>query len=152
VVHKQNRKDDLKKRFELYAKDKKATAKLIKDFLESVNPTAKELFEALKSFAEAQKAGSEQFLNMINETISILRSELEKRELNESQRDKIYDRIIGLLLMAQEETRENRTFNHKMAVYALGFGLVAVGGAIVIATKGQNKEVLQKGIDMFVKK
>jgi hypothetical protein len=152
VADKDGIKDDFKKKFQMYAKDKKATAKLIKDFLDAANPTAKELLDALKSFAEAQKAGSAQFLTMINDTISILRSELERNELSDSQRESIYDRITNLLLMARDEARENRAFNEKMGKYAWGVGILAIGGVVLLATKGKNREVLQKGVEMFVRK
>jgi hypothetical protein len=42
MTEKDGIKNDFKKKFEMYAKDKKATTKLIKNFLVSANPTAKE--------------------------------------------------------------------------------------------------------------
>jgi predicted NBD/HSP70 family sugar kinase len=151
-VDKDDVKKDFKKKFEKYSKDKEATAKLIKDFLEAANPTAKELLDVLKSFAEAQKAGSAQFLTMINDTISILRGELERNELDNTQRESINDRITNLLLMARDEARENRAFNEKMGKYALGVGFLAIGGVVLIATNGKNKKVIQQGIELFAKK
>jgi hypothetical protein len=72
--------------------------------------------------------------------------------MSDSRKDSIYDRITNLLMMAQQETRENRAFYDNMGKYALGVGVLAIGGAILLVTKGKNKEVLRKGIEMVVRK
>ena len=35
-------------------------------------------------------------------------------------------------------------FYEKMGKYVMGVGILAIGGVVLLATKGKNKEVLQK--------
>jgi hypothetical protein len=34
----------------------------------------------------------------------------------------------------------------------MSVGILAIGGVVLLVTKGKNKEVLQKGVEMFVRK
>ena len=136
--------DDLKKKFHGFVHDKEATAKMIKEYLQGANPSVKAMMDALKSFGEAQKAGSAAFQERMKETLEILRVELGKDDITEKQRDIIYNLISDVLKMAQQEARENREFYEKLIVATSLLGLTTiVGGAVYLAS--QNKEAILKG-------
>ncbi|WP_342421457.1 hypothetical protein [Paenibacillus sp. FSL E2-0178] len=147
----QSNANDLNAQFNEFSKDKKFTADMIKDYLDSVNPTATALLDALKTFAEAQRNSSHNVKEMLAAISDVLKEEL-ARELTDDQRDRIHAMLGTMITEIREESKENREFYRDLSKYAIGSVVIVAGVGILLASQGKNKELLEKGAQMLVSK
>lgn len=147
----QSNANDLNAQINEFSKDKKFTADMIKNYLDSVNPTATALLDALKTFAKAQRNSSHDVKEMLAAISDILKEEL-ARELTDDQRDRIHAMLATMITEIREESKENREFYRDLSKYAIGSVVIVAGVGILLASQGKNKELLEKGAQMLVSK
>lgn len=143
--------DDLRSKFKSFVKDKDASAQIIKDYLNSVNPSVTALIEALMTFNESQKESTVKVQDLLKQAMDVLKEEL-ARDLSETQRNNIYHLIVQIIQEARKEAQEHRSANRALAAIGGGAVLALVGGGIYLATKGKEKDLLVKGAQMMFRK
>ncbi|MFD0957986.1 hypothetical protein [Paenibacillus chungangensis] len=149
--HKESSSEDLRSKFDSFVRDKDATEKMITDYLNAVNPSAKALIEALKAFGESQKESTLKVQDLLKQAMAILEKELD-RDLTETQRDNVYKLILEILKEARLEAQDNRSFNTRLLAFGGGALLVLVGGSIYLASNGKKKDAIVKGVQMLLRR
>lgn len=100
--------------------------------------------EALKMSAAGGVHISAKAIDVIHRAMPILEAALEAAE-SSAEREKVREQVIDLVREARTESDRNRSFLLKVAGIAGGVALTALGIAVVVATKGRNRAVLEAG-------
>ena len=110
-------------------------------YIELINTPIKTVFDGLKSFSKDQKDISEQVLNTIDKSVSMLEKELQK-DLPSQERKEVRDKVTHLVQEARQESAESRLFGEGLALLGGSIALAAVGLGIMAYDNHRTKKEL----------
>lgn len=143
-------KKDLYTVLQLYVADRKLTTEQFTHYMDFAKISVEATFNALQEFSSDTTDLTSETLQIIRKAIGILEKELE-RDLVPEERKEIREQILGLISEARKEADKERIQKRWYVGVAAGVGVVVIGGAVMIASKGKNSKMLVKGTEMIGK-
>ena len=138
---------EMKVILDAFLKNKSLGVKAFGIYSDLIDMSLKNLFDGLKAFSTDDRSVTESTMKLIDRAIAVLEKELD-RDISESARTKIHDRIFALIAEARDESQQSRNFRQLAMGIVAGLVFLGIGGVVLIATKGKNKEVLEKGMNL----
>jgi len=129
-----------------HQKDKEITMATVRSCLAKADINS--VVTALQRFSSSDKDLTQQSILLINSALDIIKQELNK-ELSFQQKMILLDRVADLVDKAIKQTRDHRESNSEMAKIIGGCFVAAAGIAVLILTRGKNKEIATKGMRMI---